>query len=55
MLKVIHFVTIKVKLSFLFSFALVTSHLPILQHGEKYLCLDVRFKGSVSSYIMNVL
>ena len=51
MLKVIHFLTMKVKLSFLFSFVLVTSQLPVLQHGEKGLCPDVRFKGSVSSYI----
>ncbi len=33
MLKVIHFVTMKVKLSFLFLFVLVTSQLPVLQLG----------------------
>ena len=25
--------------------------MPVLLHGEKGLCLDLRFKGSVSSYI----
>ncbi len=51
MLNAIHFVTMKVKLSFLFSVVLVTSQVPVRQHGEKDSCLDVRFKGSVSSYI----